>query len=169
MVAEGSFREDLFYRISVVLIILPPLRERGDDLLLLARNYVEEFNRKFNKKVKGVYAKEAEEILRRYTWPGNVRELKNIIERIMILRDAGPSHHAREHSCGNKRVGCPDPVAPADDLLPLTSATDRIDYKLAVEKLTNKIKDRILERAPGVEREATRRRLRPCSTSPGTH
>ena len=88
MVAENAFREDLFYRISVVPIILPPLRERGDDLLLLARNYVEEFNRKFNKKVKG-FAKEAEEILRRYTWPGNVRELKNIIERIMILRDVG--------------------------------------------------------------------------------
>jgi len=49
---------------------------------------VEEFNRKFNKKVKG-FAKEAEEILRRYSWPGNVRELKNIIERIMILRDVG--------------------------------------------------------------------------------
>ena len=146
MVADGSFREDLFYRISVVPIILPPLRERGDDLLLLARNYVEEFNRKFNKKVKG-FAKEAEEILRRYTWPGNVRELKNIIERIMILRDVGRLITPENIPAEIKVSAARDPVAPADDLLPLTSATDRIDYKLAVEKLTNKIKERILERA----------------------
>jgi two-component system response regulator AtoC len=146
MVAEGSFREDLFYRISVVPIILPPLRERGDDLLLLARNYVEEFNRKFNKKVKG-FAKEAEEILRRYAWPGNVRELKNIIERIMILRDVGRLITPENIPAEIKVSAARDPVAPADDLLPLTSATDRIDYKLAVEKLTNKIKERILERA----------------------
>jgi transcriptional regulator with GAF, ATPase, and Fis domain len=146
MVAEGSFREDLFYRISVVPIILPPLRERGDDLLLLARNYVEEFNRKFNKKVKG-FAKEAEEILRRYTWPGNVRELKNIIERIMILRDVGRLITPENIPAEIKVSAARDPVAPADDLLPLTSATGRIDYKHAVEKLTNKIKERILERA----------------------
>jgi two-component system response regulator AtoC len=146
MVAEGSFREDLFYRISVVPIILPPLRERGDDLLLLARNYVEEFNRKFNKKVKGV-TKEAEEILRRYPWPGNVRELKNIIERIMILRDVG-RHITPENIPAEMKVSAaPDPVAPADELLPLISATDRMDYKRAVEKLTGKIKGRILERA----------------------
>jgi two-component system response regulator AtoC len=146
MVAEGSFREDLFYRISVVPIILPPLRERGDDLLLLARNYVEEFNRKFNKKVKG-FAKEAEEILRRYTWPGNVRELKNIIERIMILRDVGRLITPENIPVEIKVSAARDPVAAADDLLPLTSAADRIDYKNAVEKLTNKIKQRILERA----------------------
>ncbi len=146
MVAEGSFREDLFYRISVVPIILPPLRERGDDLLLLARNYVEEFNRKFNKKVKG-FAKEAEEILRHYTWPGNVRELKNIIERIMILRDVGRLITPENIPAEIKVSAARDPVAPADDLLPLTSAADRIDYKLAVEKVTNKIKERILARA----------------------
>ncbi|MGE5844227.1 MAG: sigma 54-interacting transcriptional regulator, partial [Syntrophaceae bacterium] len=146
MVAEGAFREDLFYRISVVPIILPPLRERGDDLLLLARNYVEEFNRKFNKKVKG-FAKEAEEILRRYSWPGNVRELKNIIERIMILRDVGRLITPENIPAEIKVSITPDPVVPVDDLLPLTSASDRIDYKLAVERLTGKIKERILERA----------------------
>jgi len=146
MVAEGAFREDLFYRISVVPIILPPLRERGDDLLLLARNYVEEFNRKFNKKVKG-FAKEAEEILRRYSWPGNVRELKNIIERIMILRDVGRLITPENIPAEIKVSITQDPVVPVDDLLPLTSASDRIDYKLAVERLTGKIKERILERA----------------------
>ncbi len=146
MVAEGSFREDLFYRISVVPIILPPLRERGDDLLLLARNYVEEFNRKFNKKVKG-FAKEAEEILRRYSWPGNVRELKNIIERIMILRDVGRVITPENIPAEIKASAAQDPVVQVDELLPLTSASDRIDYKQAVEKLTGKIKERILTRA----------------------
>jgi transcriptional regulator with GAF, ATPase, and Fis domain len=146
MVAEGSFREDLFYRISVVPIILPPLRERGDDLLLLARNYVEEFNRKFNKKVKGL-TKEAEEILRRYSWPGNVRELKNIIERIMILRDVGRVITPENIPAEIKASAAQDPVVEVDELLPLTSATDRIDYKQAVEKLTGKIKGRILNRA----------------------
>ena len=146
MVAEGSFREDLFYRISVVPIILPPLRERGDDLLLLARNYVEEFNRKFNKKVKG-FAKEAEEILRRYSWPGNVRELKNIIERIMILRDVGRVITPENIPAEIKASAAQDPVVQVDELLPLTSASDRIDYKQAVDKLTGRIKGRILNRA----------------------
>ena len=146
MVAEGSFREDLYYRISVVPIILPPLRERGDDLLLLARNYVEEFNRKFNKKVKG-FAKEAEEILRRYSWPGNVRELKNIIERIMILRDVGRVITPENIPAEIKASAAQDPVVQVDELLPLTSASDRIDYKQAVDKLTGRIKGRILNRA----------------------
>ena len=146
MVAEGSFREDLFYRISVVPIILPPLRERGDDLLLLARNYLEEFNRKFNKKVKG-FTKEAEEILRRYSWPGNVRELKNIIERIMILRDVGRFITPENIPAEIKASAAQDPVVQLDELLPLTSASDRIDYKQAVDRLTGKIKGRILSRA----------------------
>ena len=88
MVAEGNFREDLYYRISVVPIVIPPLGRGIDDLLLLARFYVEEFNRKFMKKVKG-FAEDAEIILTAYHWPGNVRELKNIIERIMILHNTG--------------------------------------------------------------------------------
>ena len=146
MVSEGSFREDLYYRISVVPIILPPLRERGDDLLLLARNYVDEFNRKFNKKVKG-FTKEAEEILRRYSWPGNVRELKNIIERVMILRDVGRFITPENIPAEIKASAAQEPVVQVDELLPLTSETDRIDYRLAVEKLTGKIKERILTRA----------------------
>jgi transcriptional regulator with PAS, ATPase and Fis domain len=146
LVSEGSFREDLFYRISVVPVILPPLRERGDDLVLLARHYVEEFNRKFNKKVKGV-AKEAEEILRRYSWPGNVRELKNIIERIMILRGVGRYITPENIPAEIKSSAAQDPVVHVDELLSLASATERIDYKLAIEKLTGKIKERILARA----------------------
>jgi transcriptional regulator with PAS, ATPase and Fis domain len=88
MVADGTFREDLFYRISVVPVTIPPLRERSEDIILIASYYVDEFNEKLMKKVKNI-SKEAEIILKNYAWPGNVRELKNIIERVMILQDVG--------------------------------------------------------------------------------
>jgi two-component system response regulator AtoC len=88
MVAEGTFREDLFYRVSVVPIVIPPLRERMEDIMLLAQYYVDEFNKKFKKSIRG-FSRDAELILKNYTWPGNVRELKNIIERVMILKHSG--------------------------------------------------------------------------------
>jgi transcriptional regulator with GAF, ATPase, and Fis domain len=90
MVAEGTFREDLYYRISVVPVTIPPLRERAEDIILIAKYYIYEFNKKLMKKVKNI-SKEAEVILKNYPWPGNVRELKNIIERVMILQDIGNS------------------------------------------------------------------------------
>jgi len=89
MVAEGTFREDLYYRISVVPIHIPPLRERSEDIILLAEYFLEEFNKKFGKKVKG-FSKEAKQALLSYPWPGNVRELRNIVERVMIAQDVGP-------------------------------------------------------------------------------
>jgi transcriptional regulator with GAF, ATPase, and Fis domain len=88
MVAEGKFREDLFYRVSVVPIVIPPLRDRAEDIMLLAQYYIDEFNRKFQKNIKG-FSRDAESILKSYAWPGNVRELKNIIERVMILKHSG--------------------------------------------------------------------------------
>jgi transcriptional regulator with PAS, ATPase and Fis domain len=88
MVAEGTFREDLFYRVSVVPIVIPPLRDRTEDIMLLAQYYVDEFNKKFKKSIRG-FSQDAELSLKNYTWPGNVRELKNIIERVMILKQSG--------------------------------------------------------------------------------
>ena len=120
MVAEGSFREDLYYRISVVPILIPPLRQRIDDLLLLAHYYVEEFNRKFMKKVKG-FTEDTERILIAYSWPGNVRELKNIIERIMILHNEGTmitsenlpvemkANHQKGNSAFRSTMSCRNP------------------------------------------------------------
>lgn len=84
MVEEGTFREDLFYRLNVANIILPPLRERGDDVLLLASSFVDKFNKKFGKKVSG-FSPEAAEIIKKYHWKGNIRELTNVIERIVLL------------------------------------------------------------------------------------
>jgi two-component system, NtrC family, response regulator AtoC len=83
----GRFRLDLYYRLSVIQIDLPPLRERGNDVLLLAKYYLAHFNERLRKRIRGL-ASEVEEIFRRYSWPGNVRELRNVIERVTILEDS---------------------------------------------------------------------------------
>ncbi|MFH1138878.1 MAG: sigma-54 dependent transcriptional regulator [Pseudomonadota bacterium] len=86
MVRERKFREDLFYRLNVVRIHIPPLRARKDDIPLLARHFLAKFNRSFDKKVAEISAK-AMDILMDYPYPGNVRELENIIERAVALAD----------------------------------------------------------------------------------
>ncbi len=84
MVAEGTFREDLFYRLYVVTVHLPPLRERESDIVLLARHYLETLAAENGRKVTGI-TPEAMDALTRYPWPGNVRELRNVIERMVVL------------------------------------------------------------------------------------
>ncbi|MBI3458514.1 MAG: sigma-54-dependent Fis family transcriptional regulator [Candidatus Rokubacteria bacterium] len=84
LVKEGKFREDLFYRLNVIPILIPPLRARKEDLIPLARHFLLELNATFHKAVKG-FAPETEKLLLSYPWPGNVRELKNLIERLVIL------------------------------------------------------------------------------------
>ncbi|HEX4826147.1 MAG TPA: sigma-54 dependent transcriptional regulator [Candidatus Polarisedimenticolaceae bacterium] len=84
MARTGTFREDLFYRLNVVPIDLPPLRERKDDIPDLVTHFLETFNREFKKQTKRV-TPEAMACLVRHDWPGNVRELRNVIERVMIL------------------------------------------------------------------------------------
>jgi transcriptional regulator with PAS, ATPase and Fis domain len=83
---EGKFREDLFYRINVASIKIPPLRERPDDILPLTKYFLQKYNEEFHKNVQKI-SKGVEDFLRGYDWPGNVRELKNVIERAMILGD----------------------------------------------------------------------------------
>lgn len=83
-VKSGSFREDLYYRLKVIPILLPPLREKKEDILLLANHFIKEFNREFRKKVEGI-APMAQKFLTQYPWPGNVRELRNVIERAILL------------------------------------------------------------------------------------
>jgi len=85
-VKAGKFREDLFYRLQVMPIVLPPLRERRGDVALLAGFYIDQFNREFRKKVRGL-SPGATVLLEQYQWPGNVRELRNAIERAMLLVD----------------------------------------------------------------------------------
>jgi DNA-binding NtrC family response regulator len=85
-VRSGRFRSDLYFRLKVVSIHLPPLRERGDDILLLARHFLAEFSRKFGKHFEDL-APAACGLLLAYLWPGNVRELRNLIERVALLEE----------------------------------------------------------------------------------
>ena len=85
-VREGKFREDLFYRLSVIPVQIPPLRERKEDIPLLVYHFIQRYNSQFRKNVKGI-TPEGLKLLTNYSWPGNIRELKNAIERAMILVD----------------------------------------------------------------------------------
>ena len=86
-IKEGRFREDLFYRLSVITINLPPLRERGQDIMLLANIFLERYKPAFRKKIRG-FSPEAVNAIKSYSWPGNVRELENKLQRAIIMSDS---------------------------------------------------------------------------------
>lgn len=86
LVAKGTFREDLFYRINVLTIALPPLRERGDDMILLAHQFAARFAKEYGKP-EPRFTEHAVEVIRDYPWPGNVRELENTVQRLVVMTD----------------------------------------------------------------------------------
>jgi len=102
-IKEGTFREDLYYRLNVVNIHLPPLRERGDDVLLLAEYFLKKFCMKMNRKKEG-FSPKVIEIFSRHKWPGNIRELENAIESAVVV-GKGPLVHLRDMPFG----GCQEP------------------------------------------------------------
>jgi len=87
-VKDGEFREDLYFRLNVIPVTVPPLRERAEDIPTLVEHFLDRFNRQFSRKVTGVSA-EALQRLRAYRWPGNVRELRNVLERLVLLGEDG--------------------------------------------------------------------------------
>jgi len=106
-VNKGNFREDLFYRMKVIPVLLPPLRERREDIPQLAQFFIDQFNREFKKSVEGL-SKETEKAFMYYPWPGNIRELRNVIERAMILENEPyilPEHLPGEFSAKELRTG----------------------------------------------------------------
>ncbi len=116
-IEAGRFREDLFYRLNVVPIWLPPLRERAADIPELVRHFVDKYNRRLNKRIQGVEDR-ALDALKQYPWPGNIRELENLIERTMVfaegavirLSDLAP--HVREPQAGGQPAA--EEAPPAD-------------------------------------------------------
>lgn len=104
-VAQGNFREDLFYRLNVLSILLPPLRERSEDIPLLIDHFINRFNRRLEKNIQSMSADVMSHLLD-YSWPGNIRELENIIERAVVLSDDNqllPEHLPPELS--EKKLG----------------------------------------------------------------
>jgi Nif-specific regulatory protein len=83
-VAEGRFRRDLYFRLRVLEIMVPPLRKRPEDITELSHYFLQKFNSETGRKIRG-YAPQAMELMRKYRWPGNVRELKNVVERAVVL------------------------------------------------------------------------------------
>lgn len=86
LVKRGEFREDLFYRLNVLTVAIPPLRERGDDILLLVEHYAKRFAREFDKPGAS-FSDRALEVLNNYYWPGNVRELQNVVQRLIVMAE----------------------------------------------------------------------------------
>jgi transcriptional regulator with PAS, ATPase and Fis domain len=130
----------------VVPILIPPLRERTEDILLLAQHYVDEFNKKFKKNISG-FSRDAETILKSYHWPGNVRELKNIIERVMILKHSGHVITAENLPVEMKApIGQEDVKAPAMQWLPRV-APEGMDYESVTTSMNREISKAILDNA----------------------
>lgn len=147
LIEEGKFRQDLFYRLNVIPITLPPLRDRLTDVRLLARHYVQHYNRKFRKKIEAL-TPEAESMMMEYHWPGNVRELKNLIERAMILED-GPLIDA---SALPIELGMKVP-APSDESLPELSIPDQ---GTSLERVEEELVRQALIRARGNQTRAAK-------------
>jgi nitrogen regulation protein NR(I) len=121
LIAEGRFREDLFYRLAVVPMELPPLRERREDIPILVAHFIAKFNARLGKKVEGVDP-EAMQLLQAYGWPGNIRELENLMERSVLFAD-GPIIEASQlpDALRERAAGAPVPIAPVGPLAAIAS------------------------------------------------
>ena len=149
-VTSGRFREDLYYRLQVVAVNLPALRDRGDDVLTLARHFIAKFNRTYGRTIRGL-APETEDILKRYPWPGNVRELENLLERIFILEEENEilPRHLTDRILRSV-------VGPKDHAL-ASEVTDTTDYHGATEAFQRVLIGQALSAAAGNPQEAARR------------
>ncbi len=165
MVAAGSFRRDLYYRLNVIAIPLPPLREHPDDIPVLGRYFLEEANRRFRKAIHG-FSLEAEELLKAYPWPGNARELKNVLERIVLLesgdvvgREHLPLEIAAEPQPTHAEVG------DVSGLFPATLDEVQEAYIAAVLKQVGGNKTKAAE-ILGITRQTLRTRIQPAQHRP---
>jgi two-component system response regulator AtoC len=156
-VRAGNFRSDLYFRLKVVSIHLPALRSRGDDVLMLARHFLREFARKFQKLFVRL-APEAEQLLRGYHWPGNVRELRNLIERVVLLEEGEElsTAHLPAELHGRVRM---DGTVRSDSITVPTLAEMEADHINEVLRLTDGNKSRAA-RILGISRQGLIEKLR---------
>ncbi len=130
-VKDGSFREDLFYRLNVIPIVIPPLRSRKDDILRLVEYFIAKYNKKNNKSIRALTPK-ARDLLLGHSWPGNVRELENVIERAIVLSQSD--------------------IIDVDDINPFTAenrASELMTDNLNLESAEKEIITRALQKTDG--------------------
>ena len=159
LVADGRFREDLYYRINVIPMQLPPLRERREDIALLAAHFLEKHAARAGKAVRGI-SQEATELLTAYAWPGNVRELENVIERCValeqtpvVLAETLPANVRAGALSSSSPPPCAAPVAPlAHGVLP--ELGDGFDLEARGEDFYRHYIALALERTGGVQVKA---------------
>ena len=147
MVAAKLFREDLFYRLSVIPIILPPLRERGSDIELLLNSFLKKFNAANKRNIEG-FDNQVMEILTHYPWPGNVRELENLVERLVIVTGGGVVSYQDlpEKYRGGRAAARVPPV--------VTLSKSGICLHSAVEEFENGLILQALQKSGGNKKEA---------------
>ena len=137
-VRSGRFREDLFYRLHVIPIKLPPLRERGEDILEIAGNFLKEYVKRDNKQFSG-FSPEAETVLLDYAWPGNVRELQNVIQQAVVLNDG--TQVLDSMLIMNPAIAMPavsgeaEPKTDVQEISPTNSSVTSISEKIEIEPL----------------------------------
>ena len=145
-VEEKKFREDLYYRLSVIPVFIPPLRERSDDIPLLLNNFREKFNKEKRRNVIG-FDDETMGILCNFNWPGNVRELENFVERQVIIKGHGM---VTLHDLPAKYLGKTTTAAQE----PMILLSDCIDFNRVMNQLENRLIEQALAKSGGNKREA---------------
>ncbi|MBI5419478.1 MAG: sigma-54-dependent Fis family transcriptional regulator [Deltaproteobacteria bacterium] len=136
-VKEGRFRADLYFRLNVIPVRIPPLRERIEDIPLLASHFIERFNREKARAIEGIRP-ESFDIFQKYRWPGNIRELENVIERIVVLKGTGwiePGDIPEKMRRGASSQGVAAPIL-GDSGLDIKSATEDFENRLIVQAMS---------------------------------
>jgi two-component system response regulator AtoC len=162
MIQEGTFRSDLYYRLNVVPINIPPLRDRGEDIIILAEYFLKQFSLQMGKQ-EPFLSSQAKEQLMKYSWPGNIRELKNIMERVVILNhdETIEEHHLHFLNKGeeqHEKLMEQDPLLDRD--FSLEKYLEKIEMRFIVEAL--KLEKWNITRAAeklGISRYALQRRI----------
>jgi len=170
-VQKGNFREDLFYRLYVIPMTLPALRERRSDIPYLVAYFMEQSNRKNNRNVTS-FSEDAFELMLRYGWPGNVRELKNMVERLVVLKGEGEVSAGdlpREINAADTVLDTPGVIEISDEGICLNSAVTEFEKALILQSLekTKWVKNKAakllqLNRTTLVEK-IKRHHLQPCN------
>ena len=156
-IEQGRFRLDLYYRLNVIQVVLPPLRERAEDVIPLAEHFVRLYNTKFKRHIKGISHSAAAALLA-HDWPGNVRELRNVIERAMVLEEADyiqASNLQIASDLAKPPLLAMEQSASADDGgTPMPSQPQNAPFEVSLEEAEKNLVKRALERAGGNQTRA---------------